>query len=119
MKTQTAYCAACDKDVQIVITDEPSHDGHANLHESEVVCLEIGEACTGNLCPIGAVSPNVMAARLVRNGLQTLVTPVVTARCGSCGRATEHLIASRTHATCGECGATTARAELVLVGEVS
>jgi hypothetical protein len=66
MKTLTAFCSACDRDVRLVITDEPSQDGHANLVDSEVVCLEIGASCTGSLCPIGAVSPAVMAARLAR-----------------------------------------------------
>ena len=52
MQPQLAYCSACDKDVQIVVTDQPSQDGHANLHDSEIVCLEIGEACTGHLLAV-------------------------------------------------------------------
>ena len=104
MKTQTAFCSACDKDVQIVITDEPSQDGHANLHESEVVCLEIGHHCTGGLCPIGATSPTIMAARLVRNGLQTTLQPMTTLSCAGCGRETRHLVVGRRQATCLECG---------------
>lgn len=115
MKQQIAYCSACDKHVTIVVTDEPSQDGHANLHDAEVVCLEIGEACTGNLCPIGAVSPNVMAARLVRNGLQTLVHPIIKARCATCDHVTEQFLVSRTQATCGECGTNSPRSNLVVV----
>ena len=64
------------KTFNIVVTDQPSQDGQANVHDSEIVCLEIGDTCTGSLCPIGATSPTVMAARLVRNGLQTIVQPV-------------------------------------------
>ena len=104
MQTQTAYCSACDKNVQIVITDEPSQDGHANLHESEVVCLEIGDHCTGGMCPIGAAPPATMAARLVRNGLQTVVQPMLTASCPGCGRETRHLVVARDQVTCLECG---------------
>ena len=59
MQPQLAYCSACDKDVQIVVTDEPSQDGHANLHDSEIVCLEIGEACTGHLLAVLAYADTV------------------------------------------------------------
>ena len=118
MKTQMAYCSACDKDVHIVITDEPAEDGQANLHESEVVCLEIGEACTGSLCPIGATSPAVMAARLVRNGLQTIVQPVISAHCPGCGRVTNHLVIEPTRARCTECETVTDRKVLVVVTDL-
>ena len=114
MKTQIAYCSACDRDVHIVITDEPSQDGHANIHDAEIVCLEIGDACSGSLCPIGATSPTVMAARLVRNGLQTIMQPVFQAACATCGRTTTHVIVERTHAICEDCGTTTPRSDLVV-----
>jgi hypothetical protein len=109
MKSESAYCSACDKDVRIVITDEPSHDGHANLHDAEVVCLEIGESCTGSLCPIGAAPPAVMAARLVRNDMKTIVQPVVWATCAACERVTPHFAVGKHDATCAECGVTVAR----------
>lgn len=117
MKSQIAYCSACDKDVRIVITDEPSQDGHANLHDAEVVCLEIGETCTGSLCPIGAAPPAVMAARLVRNDMKTFVQPVVSAKCPMCERVTPHFLVGKYNATCGECGVTSSRSELVYVTE--
>jgi len=114
MIAQTAYCSACDKDVRIIVTDEPSHDGQANLHDSEIVCLEIGDGCTGSLCPIGAAPPTVMAARLVRNGLQTVVQPVLQASCAECGRTTTHVIVERSHAICENCGTAKARSELTV-----
>jgi hypothetical protein len=117
MTNQTAYCSACDKDVQIVITDEPSQDGHANVHDSEIVCLEIGETCSGALCPIGATAPSVMAARLVRNGLQTIVQPVVNAHCTNCERATPHLLIEKGRARCAECEGVTLRDDLLIVSE--
>ena len=109
MKPQFAYCSACDKDVRIVITDEPSQDGHANLHDTEVVCLEIGETCTGALCPIGAASPTVMAARLVRNELGPVVQPIVELGCDGCERPTPHFLVGRDRATCSVCGVTISR----------
>jgi DNA-directed RNA polymerase subunit RPC12/RpoP len=109
METKTVYCSACDRDVSIVITDDPSHDGHANLHDAEVVCLEIGHECTGNLCPVGAAPPTVMAARLVRNGLLAAMEPGIVTRCASCGANAPHMIVDRTYMTCSECGATAER----------
>ena len=106
MKNQSAYCSACDRDVQIVITDEPSQDGHANLHDSEIVCLEIGHQCTGNLCPVGATAPVVMAARLVRNGLQSKLHPIVTMDCSTCGVPRSFVVLDEFKATCSECGTT-------------
>ena len=106
MKTQNTYCSACDRDVKVVITDGPSHDGHANLHDAEVVCLEIGDHCTGNLCPIGATPPAVMAARLVTNGLQSAEYPVALSKCDGCGRVTSHVVIDSRFSTCTECGAT-------------
>jgi hypothetical protein len=99
--------------VRIVITDEPSQDGHANLHDSEVVCLEIGESCTGSLCPIGAAPPTVMAARLVRNDMRTIVEPVVLARCPTCERVTPHFSVGKRDATCAECGVPVPRSALL------
>jgi len=106
MKTQTAYCSACDKDVRIVITDEPSHDGQASLHDSEIVCLEIGAHCTGSLCPVGATAPAVMAARLIRTGLYTSIHPIVKAHCDGCGMESEFVTVDTKYASCTVCGTT-------------
>ena len=110
METRIAYCSACDQDVRIVITDEPSQDGHANLHDSEIVCLEIGHQCTGALCPVGATAPVVMAARLVRNGLQSKLHPIVTMACSTCGEPRSFVILDEFKATCSDCGTTIDRA---------
>jgi hypothetical protein len=109
MQAKTVYCSACDRDVDIVITDEPSQDGHANLHDSEVVCLEIGHKCTGSLCPVGATPPIVMAARLVRNGLLAAIEAGITTRCAACGVVAVHMIIDDTYAICTECGITSKR----------
>jgi hypothetical protein len=104
MQFHTVFCSACDHDVKIMVTDEPSHDGHANLHDAEVVCLEIGHHCTGALCPVGATSPAVMAARLVRNGVQTKLHPIVQRHCLDCGEPRDFVVINRTRAVCSVCG---------------
>ena len=109
MKTIDAYCSACDNQVRLVLTDEPIQDAPSPIHDREVVCLEIGEHCSGNLCPIGAVPPVVMAARLVRNGLQTSVQPIVKAQCPSCDNDADFVVVSREYAICSQCGTTSAR----------
>ena len=107
MQRQIAYCSVCDRDVQLVVTDELSHDGQANLHEGEIVCLEIGDRCASCRCPISDTQPAVMAARLIRNELQTPLNPVVVRECARCGRNTQHVLIEHSWATCNECGATT------------
>lgn len=64
MKTLNAYCSACDQYVRLVLTDEPAQYGPSPVHDGEVVCLEIGEHCTGGSCPIGAVSASDLPAHL-------------------------------------------------------
>ena len=114
MKTQTAYCSACDRDVQILVTEAPVQDAQAPMVDAEVVCLEIGERCTGNLCPVAAVSPAAMRVRQIRSGVRPVLHPVVKAACESCNRVTDHYIVSSEHATCSDCGTTVSRDELVL-----
>lgn len=109
MKSINAYCSACDHEVRLVLTDEPIQDDPSPIHDREVVCLEIGEHCSGALCPLGAVPPVVMAARLVRNGLQTTMQPIVKADCPACDRLTEFVIVNREHCICSECGTTSTR----------
>ncbi len=114
MKTIQAYCSACDQNVRVVLTDMPVQDPPSPIHDCEVVCLEIGEHCSGNLCPLCAVPPIVMAARLVRNGLQTEMQPVVKGRCDACESIADFVIVSREHAICALCGKTTERAKIEL-----
>jgi len=110
MKTQMAYCSACDRDVRIAMSDEPVEpDGQANVPDAEIVCLEIGDRCTGALCPIGAQSPAVMRVRLVRSGLKPAFQPVVTARCDACSEMTKFALINAELATCTECGTTVSR----------
>lgn len=112
MKAIDAYCSACDHEVHLVLTDEPIEDDPSPIHDREIVCLEIGEHCSGALCPLGAVPPMVMAARLVRNGLQTNVQPIVKAQCPACDNSADFVVVSREHAICAVCGTTATREEI-------
>ena len=112
MKTQTAFCSACDRDVQIALPDEPVWEGQANLADPEIVCLEIGEKCTGHLCPVGAQPASVMKARLVRSGMELRLQPYVRGWCDGCGAESELVVIDKQYATCPTCGHTTARATL-------
>jgi hypothetical protein len=114
MKSIKAYCSACDQDVRLVLTDEPGLDGPSPIHDAEVVCLEIGERCNGALCPVGAVPPVVMAARLVRNGLQTEMQPIVKAQCPACDLVADFVIVSLEHCICSTCGTTSRRDQIAL-----
>ena len=114
MNTRVAFCSACDRDVEILIRDGPAQDAQAPVGDAEVVCLDIGDRCTGNLCPVGAVSSTAMMVRLVRSGARSLVQPIVIAECSLCGRVTDHIIVSPLYATCAECGSTVGRNDLVL-----
>ena len=114
MKTQIAYCSACDRDVHVIITGTSQQDAQAPLADAEIVCLDIGERCTGNLCPVGAVSATAMMVRRVRNGIRSVLQPIVKAECETCGRVTDYVIVSAAYATCAECGSTVSREQLVL-----
>lgn len=112
MKTVNAYCSACDQSVRLVLTDGPIQDDPSPIHDREVVCLEIGEHCSGALCPVGAVPTMVMAARLVRNGLQTQMQPIVKGHCPACDNQTDFVIVSREYCICSQCGTTSKRGEV-------
>ena len=107
MKVQLAYCSACDRDVQIGFPTEPNiAEGHANVMDTEVVCLEIGHECTGSLCPIGAQPPAVMAVRLIRNGIKPVMHRLQSALCEACGSIERFALIDATHATCTTCAHT-------------
>ena len=115
MEAQTCYCSACDRDVQVIMPEELAHDAQAPVADPEIVCLEIGERCTGMLCPVGAVPPTVMMVRRVRSGIRSVLQPVVKARCEICASVTDYVIVSGSHATCADCGTTLSRDDLELV----
>ena len=77
MKEMSIYCSARDQDVRIVMTDDPVHDAQATVFDSEIVCLEIGEKCTGGMCPLCAIPAEAMDARLAKSGLRPEIRRVL------------------------------------------
>lgn len=67
MKTRMAYCSACDRNVRVVLRSgqEPIVVDEADAHE--LVCLEYGETCTGDMCPLFAVPTERMKEAFERH----------------------------------------------------
>jgi hypothetical protein len=106
MRELTMYCPARDMNVHVVLTDEPITDGQATVADTELICLEIGEGCTGGMCPVCAISADAMEVRLAKSGLRPDVRRKVASTCDGCGRETELLVSSGGYVSCTECGAT-------------
>lgn len=106
MRELKMYCAARDQDVHVVLTDEPIEDGQATVMDSEVICLEIGESCTGSLCPVCAMSWEAMDAKLAKSGLRPEIRRKLNGHCEGCGRETELVLSSGGYLSCTECGTT-------------
>ena len=107
MREATVHCSARDQDVRVLLTDEPAYDGgQASIGDAELLCLAIGEACTGALCPLGATSPAAMDARLVHAGLDPRPRLTVRMRCEACGHLSDWALSVGCYATCEECGTT-------------
>jgi len=100
------YCSHCQKDVQFVVTPSPGHHAHANLPDgSQVVCLDFGTACDGNLCPLSGLPAIVMGIRLARSE-EERVEPwsVVHAVCEECSFPTEFKVLNAETGLCTVCG---------------
>ena len=106
MRELTMYCAARESNVHMVLTDEPITDGQATVTDTELICLEIGEHCSGAMCPVCAVSRDAMDARLAKSGLRPEVRRKVASVCDGCGRETELVVSSGGYVSCTECGST-------------
>jgi len=104
MKNHLLFCSACDREVRVLITGTPLYEDQAPLRDEEVVCLEIGGQCTGNLCPLGAAAPNAMVGRLIRNGVPLDSLTTVRAECPACGEETEMVLYGNGRAACTICG---------------
>jgi len=53
MRTQKAYCSACDRQVEVVILEDLPEGSLPSAHDpASCICLEFGESCTGSLCPL-------------------------------------------------------------------
>ena len=92
--------------MRVIVTDDPVHDAQASVSDSELICLEIGDQCTGNLCPVCAMSPAAVDARLAKSGLRPDIRRKVSAYCDVCERDTELVVSSGGYVTCTECETT-------------
>lgn len=62
---RTAYCSACDHNVRVAFT--PGDLGIESYPDvSGLVCLEYGETCTGEMCPLFDVPSDQMRENLRR-----------------------------------------------------
>jgi len=105
-ETRKTFCTHCQKEVLVAISPSAPRSGHANLQESdEVVCLDFGDKCDGEICPLSQYRPVVMGVRLARSGLREEWT-TVRAQCEGCGQVSELRILDGEHAFCVLCGST-------------
>jgi hypothetical protein len=64
MKAKLGYCARCNREVRLAMTDAPLHGGQATLPDApELICLECSDACVGEVCPLTNMSHVVMEHR--------------------------------------------------------
>ena len=112
MREITMFCSARDSDVRVLLTDEPAHEGQATLMDSELICLEIGEKCTGSMCPVCAMPPEAVDAKLAKSGYLPEVRRKALGHCPGCDRNTELVLSRGGYVSCTECG-TTARWSLI------
>jgi hypothetical protein len=106
MREMTMFCSARDQDVRIIVTVVAVHDGQAPVLDPEMICLEIGEGCTGSLCPVCSIPVEAMDARLAKSGLRPDNHRSVQGHCDACDRETELVISCGGFLSCTECGST-------------
>lgn len=118
-ETRKTYCTHCQKEVVVAITPAPPRSGHANLpdHE-EVVCLDFGDKCDGDVCPLSHYRPVVMGVRLAKSGLRPEEEwQTVRAQCEGCGQVSDLEVVDKDTAYCTLCGTTNTWMVLGLDGD--
>ncbi len=105
MRTKQAYCSARDQEVRVAWPDAPLHPGQAMAAEpADAVCLDLGERCTGELCPTFRKPRVDMAVRLARAGLDEAgALRRHSAECSGCGRFVELKLVDPGYGWCPEC----------------
>ncbi len=105
-ETQKTYCTHCQKEVLVSITPPASRGGQAMLQDhDEIVCLDFGDKCDGEICPLSRYRPVVMGVRLARSGLREEWS-TVRAQCEGCGQVSDLKVLDGEHAFCVLCGTT-------------
>lgn len=108
VETKKTYCTHCQKEVLVAITPAAPRDGQPMLQDhDEVVCLDFGDKCDGDICPLSRYRPVVMGVRLARAGLRPEDQwRTVRAQCEGCGQVSELEVVDLDHAYCTLCGTT-------------
>lgn len=70
MDTHSAYCSACDREVQVSLAPGYQPVPGEPIPAEAMVCLAHGDTCTGALCPLFGVPPERMTENLDRSGLR-------------------------------------------------
>lgn len=65
MEIYTAFCSACDREVRVTVDADRAAEADVRDVES-VVCLEHGESCTGDMCPVFGVPSDELRKNLER-----------------------------------------------------
>ncbi len=68
MKTHLAYCSACDREVEVTLAPDFTPAPGEPIPPEAMVCLDLGEVCTGALCPLFGVPPEQLKDNLDRSG---------------------------------------------------
>lgn len=65
MEVRTAYCSACDQEVRVVARPELLGWPLSRVDDPrQLVCLEYGQRCTGDMCPVFEVPTGRMRENL-------------------------------------------------------
>lgn len=62
MREITIYCSARDQEISVLVDHDPLYEGESSVLDSTLHCLEIGRACSGATCPLGAEPPSPLEA---------------------------------------------------------
>lgn len=62
LHARLAYCSGCDRKVRVVVNPRVLKEGREPT-EKDLICLEHGDSCTGDLCPLFDVPSAEMKER--------------------------------------------------------
>ena len=57
-----AYCSGCDRKVRVIVNPRVAKEGREPT-PNDLICLEHGDSCTGDLCPLFDVPSTEMEDR--------------------------------------------------------
>ena len=79
MRTQKAFCSACDRQVEVVVPEDLPEGSLPSAHDpASCICLEFGESCTGSLCPLFEVPTGQM-----EDNYRRIVKEILESRAGN------------------------------------